>query len=471
MNSERATVQSDAGKSDTSKAKSENKIKTEYHIGRLIVRNLQYDIREKHLIKNFAKYGQIIDVSVPLNPENNLNKGFGFVEFKSKEEAQKAIKEMNGQKYKGRLVSVDFALSKQKYDSRVQKMNKGAAPAESKFIDSISFNRLEPDEAAAPKTEDKDNEDWEISSLEEERKAANPESAKPKTKDTKPKVEKVKPTKPVKPETSEAKTEEVKPKKRDAKLERKIDENDASKGQSLFIRNIDYSATEEDLREFFSQYGDLIFVRLVRSKDNPDVHKGTAFVKFKLTDPVDKLAHISNEYWSKDKTKESKAYMANLESQLEFKGRRLAMFKAETKSEREQNIKLSQEKKDKRNLDYVKLGLVTTKEFVHTGVSQTDMDTRVRLFKEKQKSLKNNPNLFISKTRLCIRNIDKRMNEKQLNEFCMSFCNDWKETLPADQQQNYKKNKMIVQLKILRSTEETDENGKPKSTGIGFIEV
>ena len=110
-------------KSDTSKARSESRPRTNYKQGRLIIRNLQYDIKEKHLIKNFAKYGQIIDVNVPLNQENNLNKGFGFVEFKTKEEAQKAIQQMNAKNYKGRLISVDFALSKQKYDNRVSKMN------------------------------------------------------------------------------------------------------------------------------------------------------------------------------------------------------------------------------------------------------------------------------------------------------------------------------------------------------------
>ena len=45
--------------------------------------------------KEFAKYGAIVETNVPVKPENNLNRGFGFIEFDSKEAAQKAIEGMN----------------------------------------------------------------------------------------------------------------------------------------------------------------------------------------------------------------------------------------------------------------------------------------------------------------------------------------------------------------------------------------
>ena len=55
--------------------------------GRIIVRNLQFDIKESHLNKEFGKYGTIVETNVPVKPENNLNRGFGFIEFDSKETA------------------------------------------------------------------------------------------------------------------------------------------------------------------------------------------------------------------------------------------------------------------------------------------------------------------------------------------------------------------------------------------------
>jgi RNA recognition motif-containing protein len=47
------------------------------------------------LNKQFAKFGPIVETNVPVKPENNLNRGFGFIEFDSKETAQKAIDAMN----------------------------------------------------------------------------------------------------------------------------------------------------------------------------------------------------------------------------------------------------------------------------------------------------------------------------------------------------------------------------------------
>ena len=52
--------------------------------GKIIVRNLGFDLREKHLTSAFKKFGPIKDVSVPLNPSTNTNRGFAFVEFESR---------------------------------------------------------------------------------------------------------------------------------------------------------------------------------------------------------------------------------------------------------------------------------------------------------------------------------------------------------------------------------------------------
>ena len=53
--------------------------------GRVIIRNLQFDMRERHLQKEFCRFGKIVEVTVPMKNEGNLNRGFGFVEFETKE--------------------------------------------------------------------------------------------------------------------------------------------------------------------------------------------------------------------------------------------------------------------------------------------------------------------------------------------------------------------------------------------------
>lgn len=87
--------------------------------GKVIVRNLIFDLREKHLTAVFKKYGLIKDVSVPLNPSTNTNRGFGFVEFETREEATNAIAEMNGSKFKGRNLTVEFSVPKESYEKRI----------------------------------------------------------------------------------------------------------------------------------------------------------------------------------------------------------------------------------------------------------------------------------------------------------------------------------------------------------------
>ena len=90
------------------------------HEGRIIVRNLPFDLKEQHIKSPFEKFGKIVSVNVPLNNTNNLNKGFAFVEFESKADAVKAIEAMNGKQFKGRAVALEFSLPKTRYETKIQ---------------------------------------------------------------------------------------------------------------------------------------------------------------------------------------------------------------------------------------------------------------------------------------------------------------------------------------------------------------
>merc|ERR1711957_769268 len=56
----------------------------------------------------------------PLNPKNNQNRGFGFIEFKTREQATKVIEECSGKNFKGRNITVEFAITKSSYELKVQ---------------------------------------------------------------------------------------------------------------------------------------------------------------------------------------------------------------------------------------------------------------------------------------------------------------------------------------------------------------
>ena len=89
------------------------------HEGRIVIRNIPFDLKTTHIQKAFNKFGKVQQVDVPMKMENGLNRGFAFVEFSTPEEAKTAITGMNGIKYKGRLISVEFSMSKPKYEKKI----------------------------------------------------------------------------------------------------------------------------------------------------------------------------------------------------------------------------------------------------------------------------------------------------------------------------------------------------------------
>ena len=83
--------------------------------GRLIVRNLVFDINKKHLQKLFAPFGKVTDINIPINQSNNKPKGFAFIQFENKNEADRAVRELNDTKFKGRNIFVDFSVDTRQY--------------------------------------------------------------------------------------------------------------------------------------------------------------------------------------------------------------------------------------------------------------------------------------------------------------------------------------------------------------------
>mmetsp|Transcript_467 Transcript_467/g.434 ORF Transcript_467/g.434 Transcript_467/m.434 type:complete len:106 (-) Transcript_467:342-659(-) len=93
------------------------------HKGRIIIRNLVFDINEKMLRKLMSKFGEIIDINIPLNPKNNKSYGYAFVEYSHKNNALKAINDLNDTKYKGRTILLDLSVGKQTYEKKIKEMD------------------------------------------------------------------------------------------------------------------------------------------------------------------------------------------------------------------------------------------------------------------------------------------------------------------------------------------------------------
>ncbi|MBN1167735.1 MAG: RNA-binding protein [Methanospirillaceae archaeon] len=70
---------------------------------KLYVGNLTYSVNESQLRTLFEDYGEVVDVRII------GQKGFGFVEMSSVEEAEKAMEALNETVFEGRTLRIDEA--------------------------------------------------------------------------------------------------------------------------------------------------------------------------------------------------------------------------------------------------------------------------------------------------------------------------------------------------------------------------
>ena len=75
----------------------------------IYVGNLSFDTSNGRLQGLFSEFGEVVDAQVIMDRETGRSRGFGFVEMKSSEEANKAISSLNGQEVDGRQLKVNVA--------------------------------------------------------------------------------------------------------------------------------------------------------------------------------------------------------------------------------------------------------------------------------------------------------------------------------------------------------------------------
>lgn len=75
----------------------------------LKVDNLTYRTSKEDLLQAFEKYGEVGDVYIPRDPYTRENKGFAFVRYYEKRDAEDAIDSMDGAVLDGRELRVQTA--------------------------------------------------------------------------------------------------------------------------------------------------------------------------------------------------------------------------------------------------------------------------------------------------------------------------------------------------------------------------
>ena len=77
----------------------------------VIVLSLNFRTTVDDVYKAFSQYGKILDMHMVIN-DNYESKGFAFLNYENREDGQNAIQRMNGQRFDGRVIKVNWANEK-----------------------------------------------------------------------------------------------------------------------------------------------------------------------------------------------------------------------------------------------------------------------------------------------------------------------------------------------------------------------
>jgi RNA recognition motif-containing protein len=76
---------------------------------KLYVGGLSYSVTDEQLRNLFAAHGTVEAASVVRDRSSDTSRGFGFVEMRTQEEAEKAIAALNATEFEGRSLNVNLA--------------------------------------------------------------------------------------------------------------------------------------------------------------------------------------------------------------------------------------------------------------------------------------------------------------------------------------------------------------------------
>ncbi|KAF8651388.1 hypothetical protein AX16_004811 [Volvariella volvacea WC 439] len=518
------------------------------HASRLIVRNLPFDITEQDLKAVFLPFGPIYSIHIPTVPvptstntgddgegtkgtEKIRAKGFAFIWYLSKKDAEKAIGGCNGitvkagtaervvkdkqkkkklrrieekirkarkkegdeegeedadaegedagaededdkaaekQADKGlgkeRVIAVDWVLSKDKWEEEKAKMEAEAQEEDVDMNDASASKEESSDDGEGDEGEDglgvhHGSSSDEEGSSQEDSDEDNDSNAEDDDRDN----EDDKPVKPQLPQTDV--------------------------GTTVFIRNVPFEATEEDLRVLFRAFGPLRYARITMDHSTGR-SRGTGFACFWNKEDADKVISQSELLRSvagvgeKDQEKDKKEVKkknpfampslltpdpsTSLAQNLVLHGRTLDVVRAVTRDEAgrlKEEGERAREKADKRNMYLLKEGVIFPNSHEAANLTPADLERRTNSYNARKNLLKSNPSLYISKTRLSIRQIPLFMTERMLKKLSGFACREFEKEVKEGKREGLKEEEKRVSREDERKVREElglagDKKGK-----------
>ncbi|KAL5505029.1 NOP4 [Sanghuangporus vaninii] len=512
-------------------------------VSRLIVRNLPWNITEKDLRALFLPFGPIYSISIPMgNPSTedakNDNtkpraKGFAFVWFFSKKDAEKAIAGVNGRAIEAGSIVAPTLNKKERQRLRRQlrertKTDTGEDPENEDDNSSVDEDALESSEKA-PRAGGAGPRilaiDWALSKDKwEEAKAKTLDGQLTESEEaSESEAESGSDLRDEDDSESESGSDEA---LEDDEGERSVAEEPVKPtlpqtdvGTTLFVRNLPFDATEDELRVLFRTFGPLRYARITVDAETGR-SRGTGFVCFWSKEDADKAIQqselLSREAGISTPTTASKKKnpfslpslltpdpSSSLAQPLVLHGRTLDVARAVTRDEAvrlKDEGERQREKADKRNLYLLREGVIFPSSPAAASLSSTEIEKRQVSFNTRRNLLKSNPLLYVSKTRLSIRQIPlfvsdrilKRLGIHAVRAFEEEVKRGEREPLSAEEVraddeivhtegiESKKRGKGkkaeretgVKQAKIVRQTNRVDPlTDKGRSRGYGFLEM
>lgn len=78
----------------------------------IFISNLSFRLKNEDLQRAFEEYGEVSSAKIITDKYTGRSRGFGFVEMPDDESANKAIEELNGAEFDGKVISVAEARPK-----------------------------------------------------------------------------------------------------------------------------------------------------------------------------------------------------------------------------------------------------------------------------------------------------------------------------------------------------------------------
>lgn len=449
------------------KAKREEAQAEERQPPKLIVRNLPWTIKtSEHLSKLFLSYGKVKQAYIPTK-KSGLMAGFGFVVLRGRKNAEKALEGVNGQEVDGRTLAVDWAVKKDAYEGLAH----GGSTEELGESQEESLDESIPadaDDIDKPAIVDDESD---MDGMDDGNVASRNERS-----------------------TDDDESDELRP-----------DESTTT----VFVRNLPFTCTDEDLEDHFRQFGSTRYARVVldHATERP---RGTGFVCFYQAEDASaclrsaprraiatganniKTIQAGQSILQNDEIDTTGRY--TMEDRVLQVSRAVNKTEANRLTEQSANSR-SKSDKDKRRLYLLSEGTISTKSKLWEKLSPSERTMREASLKQRKSLVEGNPSLHLSLTRLSIRNLPRSVGSKELKalarEAVVGFAKDVKANIReklskeelargSDEMQLAEKDRKVAgkgvvkQAKVVfegtSGSKVSEDTGAGRSRGYGFIE-